>query len=387
MGCACVAERVELTARVKGRRQKIIEGLSASWPLLSFTLPPSPFPPPLLDFRARIVSTDGRRVSCPGKKRREMMRRGVTTTVAAVLALTCGVVLAGRPGGKNPKTVVLFDKESKYRRIQVVANIDGYVSLHFDRVRGRQSVVKLADPGHLELAYTRTAFAALAFKKGSVKDVLIVGLGGGSMPMFLRKHYPDATIDIVELDPMVVEVAKEFFEFKEDAKMKVTTLDGRGYLRGLIDKRGRYARQYDFIFLDAYDAASVPFHLTTTEFLKVVRGALKPDGCVVSNIWSRAHNVYYDAMVATYWRSFPALYVLKAEQSGNHIFIASTKKEQVTARAALARAAAIDARRKFRYDLAALLKANYSYVTPTRPKGKVLLDDYAPVNVLKGNTQ
>jgi len=312
------------------------------------------------------------------------MRRGVTATVAAALVLVCGMALAARPGGKNPKTVVLFDKESKYRRIRVVANIKGYVSLHFERDRGRQSVVKLGDPGHLELAYTRMAFTALAFSKGTPKDVLIVGLGGGAMPMFLRKHYPGATIDIVELDPMVVEVAKEFFEFKEDAKMKVTTLDGRRYLRGLVDKKGRYKKHYDFIFLDAYDAASVPFHLTTTEFLKVVRGALKPDGYVVSNIWSRANNAYYDAMVATYWKNFPALYILKAEQSGNHIFIASPNKGQVTSAQAVARAKVIDTKRKFRYDLAAPLKAHYSYVTPTKPKGKLLSDDYAPVNVMRG---
>ncbi len=315
------------------------------------------------------------------------MNRRVTAAVAAVLILASGVALATGRGGKPAKTVVLFDKESKYRRIQVVASIDGLVSMHFDRQRGRQSVVKLGDPGHLELAYTRAAFTALAFMKKPPKDVLIVGLGGGTMPMFLRKHYPTANIDVVEIDPLVVKVAKEFFEFKEDAKMKVATMDGRRYLRGLVNKDGKYKKKYDFIFLDAYDAASVPFHLTTTEFLKIVRGALKPGGYVVGNIWSKDHNEYYDAMVATYWKNFPALYVLKAEKSGNHIFIASAQKGQVAAEKAVARARAIDAKRKFRFDLAVLVKAHYSYITPTKPKGKLLSDDYAPVNVLKGTSK
>jgi len=312
------------------------------------------------------------------------MNRRVTTAMAAVLILVSTVALAAGSGGKAGKTVVLFDKESKYRRIQVVASIDGFVAMHFDKQRGRQSVVKLGDPGHLELGYTRAAMSALAFMDRVPKDVLFVGLGGGSMPMFMRKHYPTANIDVVEIDPLVVEAAKEFFEFKDDARMKVATLDGRRFLRNLVDKQGKYKKQYDFIFLDAYDAASVPFHLTTTEFLKIVRGALKPGGYVVGNIWSRDSNEYYDAMVATYWKTFPALYIVKVGESDNHIFIASPTKGQVAADKLVARAKAIDVKRKFRFDPAALLKAHYSYITPTKPKGKVLSDDYAPVNVMKG---
>jgi len=58
------------------------------------------------------------------------------------------------------------------------------------------------------------------------KRVLIVGLGGGTIPSLLRKHYPKMTIDVVDIDPDVVAVAKKYFGFHEDDAMHVRVADG-----------------------------------------------------------------------------------------------------------------------------------------------------------------
>lgn len=57
-------------------------------------------------------------------------------------------------------------------------------------------------------------------------SVLLVGLGGGGLPQFLRDFMPNVTIEVVELDPVVLEVAKQWFGFQPDDRLTVTLGDG-----------------------------------------------------------------------------------------------------------------------------------------------------------------
>ena len=121
---------------------------------------------------------------------------------------------------------VIHEKASSYNTIIVTEDHKGMRTLLFERGGGRQSVVKPGDPDHLELPYARTALAGLALCE-EPRRMLVVGLGGGSLPMFLRAHYPAATIDVAEIDPDVVDVAKRFFGFREDERMRAQVGDGR----------------------------------------------------------------------------------------------------------------------------------------------------------------
>src|SRR5229473_5089277 len=183
---------------------------------------------------------------------------------------------------------VIYEKASPYNTIIVTEDHKGLRTLLFERGGGRQSVVKPGDPDHLELPYARVALAGLALCE-EPRRMLVVGLGGGSLPMFLRGHYPAAAIDVAEIDPDVVDVAKRFFGFREDERMRARVGDGRQFIEN--------ARQadYDLIFLDAYGAESVPAHLTTREFLQAVRLAVAPSGVVVGNIWRSFSNPLYDS--------------------------------------------------------------------------------------------
>jgi spermidine synthase len=62
------------------------------------------------------------------------------------------------------------------------------------------------------------------------KRILIVGLGGGSIPNFLHKYYPNTHIDVVDIDPLVVKVAKEYLGFREDKTLRVHVADGRAFI-------------------------------------------------------------------------------------------------------------------------------------------------------------
>src|SRR5713101_6411283 len=182
----------------------------------------------------------------------------------------------------------IYEKASHYNTIVVTEDSNGLRTLLFERGGSRQSVVKPGDPDHLELHYTQVALVGLALCEGP-RRILVVGLGGGTLPTFLRKHYPAAAIDVAEIDPDVVDVAKKYFGFREDERMRAHVGDGRQFIENAVQA------DYDIIFLDAFGARDVPKQLTTREFLQITRRALKPSGGVVSNVWRPSANPLHDS--------------------------------------------------------------------------------------------
>jgi spermidine synthase len=134
----------------------------------------------------------------------------------------------------------------------------------------RQSVVKVGDPDHIELPYARARPVGLALVE-EPKRVLIVGLGGGTIPGFLHKRYPKTATDAVDIDPDVVEVAKRFFGLHEDWTRRAHVADGRRFIE-------QCRSRYDLIFLDAFGAENIPYHLATREFLQAGRGGAETAG-------------------------------------------------------------------------------------------------------------
>jgi len=283
-------------------------------------------------------------------------------------AFASGLLLAGlvafTPASAAPARV-LYDKDSPFGPV-IVTEEDGLRTLWFERGGARQSVIKLGDPAHLELPYAATAFTGLAFAPNPGR-VLVVGLGGGSLPMFLRHYYPDAVIDAVDINPDVVKVAREFLGFKDDAKMKGIVADGRAFIE-------QTKEPYDLIFLDAFGADSVPTSLTTIEFLTAVRRALKPDGVVVGNIWSRAWNPLHDSMVRTYQEVFSELFIIDVRGAGNRIVLALPRRAPLTVEQLAAKAGAVGVARKFRYDLAERVRQGFNHATAKSSEGRVLRD-------------
>ena len=115
---------------------------------------------------------------------------------------------------------VLVTRHSAYQTILITEDRAGLRTLRFGSEGAFQSVVKLGDPRHLELSYARVLPACLAFNQNPHR-VLIVGLGGGTLPRFFHSHFPEMMIDVVEIDQGAVDVAKEHCGFEEDARMRV----------------------------------------------------------------------------------------------------------------------------------------------------------------------
>ncbi len=277
--------------------------------------------------------------------------------IFSALALGCTGALPGTPGEvpeamtparqtERPRT--LFAAHSDFNRIAVQEE-DGRRNLLFEPSLAIQSSVRLGHPLDLQLAYTRAAMVAMAAHPAP-RRVLVVGLGGGAMPMFLRAAYPDLAIDVAEIDPLVVRVAGEFMGFREDARLRVHVGDGRRLI-----EQGR--ERYDVIFLDAYGPSDIPVSLTTVEFLRAVRARLTGVGLVAGNVWSPRFNDLYEAMHQSYRAAFGGqLCVLDAEGSGNRIFLARADGAPLDFAAIARRAQALTREKALPFDLEALAR-------------------------------
>lgn len=282
-------------------------------------------------------------------------------TLVLVLGSQCAFLVTDRSGEK-----ILFEKDSDYNHIVVTEDERGLRALLFERGGGRQSVVKPGDPDHIELPYAKTMLVGLAFVE-TPRRMLVVGLGGGTIPGFLHKHYPRAAVDVVEIDPDVVEVARKYFGFPESKGLEVHVEDGRRFIENCTEP-------YDIIFLDAYGNDFIPYHLATREFLRAVRKALRPGGVVVGNVWSSRSNRLHDSMLRTYQDVFDELYRFEVRGRGNEIFVGEPHAGRIS-RARLAETArAISSRGSFRFDLGEEVEYGYHYETKREISAPVLRD-------------
>jgi spermidine synthase len=180
-----------------------------------------------------------------------------------------------------PAQTLVQSERSLYREVLVYEQ-GGERCMCFTRMCriGRQSCIILQDPHRFALNYTRMMMAGTLFMGPPPKRVLIVGLGGGSIPTALAEILPDAQIDVAEIDPAVTRVAKKFFGFRDGPKMRVIEVDGRVYVKRAL----REGTRYDAILLDAFDHEYIPEHLLTKEFLTEVKSLLTLQGVLVGNV-------------------------------------------------------------------------------------------------------
>ena len=291
------------------------------------------------------------------------------------LLVLCLALLSLKGFALEPSEKLLFEKNSLYQYIQVID--DTVKKERYVRNQKReftQGGIYLNAPDKLLFEFTQMGFVSLAFLDRDPKDVLFVGLGAGAMPKYFTGRYPDAVIDIAEIDPDMVTVAQKYFYFKESESMKVHVDDGRLFVK-------RAKKKYDWIILDAYQNDYIPFHLTTLEFLKEVKSKLKDDGVVVANIASPYRNKFFDSMVMTYEKAFPHLVIFKGKTSANFIFVATTGSKIRDKNSVEARARKIQSARKFDIDLEDIASRYEPSAVYEWRGAKILTDDFAPVNL------
>jgi len=289
-------------------------------------------------------------------------------TVALVLALLGGASMQGR---------VIHSETSLYQNILVTE--DGTLRCLQFTVRKDQHNQSCRDsraPKRMVFAYTRMMLAALLLDP-SPQRVLVIGLGGGTLPTALAQLYPDAHIDVVEIDPAVAQVAKRYFDFAPGPNTRVFEQDGRVWV-----KRARVdTARYDLIMLDAFNGDYIPEHLMTREFLQEARDLLSDTGTLAANTFSTSR--LYDSESVTYASVFGTFINFKMPDSANRVIIAS--RAAVPDMQMLVAEAARLAPALLPYGISIeRYPPLFNTIPDWQVDARVLTDQYSPANLLKG---
>ena len=294
--------------------------------------------------------------------------RAIAGLFAFVLSLLAALPLAAQPK-------LLHQERSLYRNIFVTQDGDERCMLfRYPRPFGRESCKLLKEPQKLIFDYTQMMLSGL-YLNASPKKVLIIGEGGGTIPTALQEMLPDAQIDLVELDKSVDTVARQYFDFKPNAKMRVFIEDGRVFVKRMIPQKPNY----DMVLLDAFDADYIPEHMLTREFLQEVKSIMTPNGVIVANTFS--DSALYDYESTTYRAVFGPFFNLRL---ANRIILGRsggiTPAEDLAA--AKRNAAIVEAEFTKRGSGSSFLLPLLNPGVDWNPTARVLTDQYSPSNLL-----
>ena len=296
-------------------------------------------------------------------------------TLGAVLGtmLLLSAAIGAGVAGVAPEGRVVYETQTGYQELRVVDRGDTR-TLYLDGQR--HSAMDRSQPTRHVFGYTRYFHLPYLFAEDSdeIDRVLFVGGGGFSGPKRFLEEY-DATVDVVEIDPEVIRVAREYFAVPESDRLNVYNRDGRRYLR-------ETDRTYDLIVLDAYRQDKVPFHLTTAEFMRLTERRLSDDGVLVANLISAPTGPasrFYRAEHRTVSRVYPEVYTFPTAGAGvvQNVELVATKRDGRLSQATLRER---NRRRAVGLDLSEEVD-DYRYEPPDAD-APVLRDDYAPVDSL-----
>ena len=261
---------------------------------------------------------------------------GITKQIKFIAIILIAISIHSAVVVQPPVAGVIFEKDTLYHKILVHDDsVNNIRTLILDN--NFHSAMDLQNRDRIVYEYTKFFHLGLLFVD-EPNNVLFIGGGGFSAPKKFFVDYPEMIVNVVEIDQEVVNVGSEFFAVPEDERLKISTNDGRIFLRNTNEK-------YNIIILDAYDKSYVPFHLMTREFNELVYEHLTEDGVFISNIITSIEGNSADLFLAeikTMKSVFPNVYiypVISDQQTviQNVIVVAHKQEDSVTKFELLAR--------------------------------------------------
>lgn len=203
------------------------------------------------------------------------------------------------------------DIDTEYSRVRVFDTTDKETNkpirvLTLDPF-STQSAIFLDDPEKTPINYVQY-YHLLRHFKPDFQNTLLIGGAGYTFPKEYLRKYPGKKIDVVEIDPQMTEIARKYFQLRENSDLRVFHEDGRIFLN-------TNQIRYDAILIDAFGAVySVPFQLTTIEAVKKISQSLSDDGVVIVNLISAIEgegSQFLQAEFKTYQQVFPHVRVFR----------------------------------------------------------------------------
>ncbi len=221
-----------------------------------------------------------------------------------------GVVVDAPAAGDATERRVLFDRKSAFQRVFVVEEA-GQRVLRFDDVAGNdQSAIDLSDKSKVVFEYVRLAGLSLRLVT-SPERTLVIGLGGGAFPSLLLQQSKKVIVDAVEIDPVVVDAARRFFDLPKTPRLQVHVQDGAAFM-------SRARAGYDIILLDAFSGDGIPPGLSSRSFFQDTRRVLADRGLVVMNV-ALVSPSDMDLITARFTDAFPGCVVVVGNAEDNRM--------------------------------------------------------------------
>lgn len=216
--------------------------------------------------------------------------------------------------GKGVRRIGRFLQRDAEQTTSVdISEIDGVRALHLGNATV-QSAMRINAPFELELTYTRGMMCFLLFSD-EVREVVVVGLGGGSIPKYIHRHLPGARVTAVELNPAVVAAARNQFCLPaDDERLSIVQGDGAAYIR-------ENPCSTEVLMLDAYDSKGLAPDLSSQGFYDSCNEALAADGMLVVNLWGSDKN--FDVYLQRIEQSFDGrVLMMPTGRPGNIVIFA-----------------------------------------------------------------
>ena len=257
--------------------------------------------------------------------------------IAIALVLIGSAVLTIVTDNKNNASANRVSIETEYNSINIFHSIHKetlkpIINLTFDPYAKQSSMFEDSD----ELVWDYTKYYRLIKHfSPNAKNTLMIGGGAYSFPKDYLKRFPDAKMDVVEIDPGITDAAKKYFRLKDDPRLANYNEDARAFLN-------RTKNKYDVILDDAFNSAlSVPFQLGTVEAVKRQYDVLGDNGIVIANVIGTVggdNGRFFRAEYATFKSIFPQVYVFAVKDDKNEaqlqnlmiVAIKSKDKPQMT---------------------------------------------------------
>lgn len=171
---------------------------------------------------------------------------------------------------------LIFQEDGQHFPIQVFEN-QQYRWLCFGS-ESIQSAMNKSDPHKLVLSYMQPMAGFLHFNR-QPQHITLLGIGGGALIRYFCHHVPDIQITVVDHEPMLMDICRRYFELDitEQSNIHYQTIDAEQFTR-------QQTLNSDAMFIDLYDAQTMPEFLLTTEFYQSCYQNLAEHGMVVANI-------------------------------------------------------------------------------------------------------
>lgn len=224
-----------------------------------------------------------------------------------------------------------IDIDTAYNRIWIYDRVDLATNKPIKTmgINNENHSSMFLDNDELVNEYTKYYHLAKHFNPNFQKTLMFGGAGYSFPKDFLVK-YLDTSIDVIEIDPKVTELAKKYFRLKDNSRLNIYHEDARVYLN-------QTQKKYDVIFGDAFGSRySLPYQLTTREAVQKEYDILNDEGIVILNIISAIEGEkgeFLRAEYATYKSIFSQVYlfpVMKPENGGmvQNIILVALKSDK-----------------------------------------------------------